>query len=82
MRLMLLPGAVALAVAAEWTSYRADDLPLVLADGLNLNGAPPAIVLVSSRAREDLEECVDDSPARGFIPKSELSGAALEALIG
>jgi DNA-binding NarL/FixJ family response regulator len=53
-----------------------------VADGLCVNGSPPAIVLVSSRAREDLEECVDESPALGFIPKSELSGAALEALIG
>ena len=42
----------------------------------------PAVVLISSRAREDLREQVEASPARGFIPKSELSGAALEALIG
>ncbi len=55
-----------------------------VASGLNLNtnGTGPAVVLVSSRAREDLEERVQASPVRGFIPKSELSGAALEALIG
>jgi DNA-binding NarL/FixJ family response regulator len=53
-----------------------------VADGLSVNGSPPAIVLISSRAREDLEDCVDASPACGFIPKSELSGPALEALIG
>ena len=39
------------------------------------------MVLISSRAREDLKEQVEASPALGFIPKSELSGAALEALI-
>ncbi len=48
---------------------------------LGRNGNGPAIVLISSRAREDLKEQVDASPALGFIPKSELSGAALEALI-
>ena len=53
-----------------------------VADGLNVNGSAPAIVLISSRAREDMKEQVDASPARGFIPKSELSGPALEALIG
>ncbi len=40
-----------------------------------------AIVLVSSRAREDLRSMVEGSAARGFIPKSELSGDALEAVI-
>lgn len=53
-----------------------------VAAGLNTNGSGPAVVLVSSRAREDLQDRVDASPVRGFIPKSELSGAALEALIG
>ena len=53
-----------------------------VADGLDVNGSGPAIVLISSRAREDMKEQVEASPARGFIPKSELSGPALEALIG
>jgi DNA-binding NarL/FixJ family response regulator len=42
------------------------------------NGASPAIVLTSSR---DLEDIGALSGVRGFIPKSELSGAALEALL-
>jgi DNA-binding NarL/FixJ family response regulator len=53
-----------------------------VADCICVNGSSPAVVLISSRAREDLKEMVEASPARGFIPKSELSGAALEALIG
>ncbi len=53
-----------------------------VADGLNRNGVMPAVVLISSRAREDLKDQVEASPALGFIPKSELSGPALEALIG
>jgi DNA-binding NarL/FixJ family response regulator len=42
------------------------------------NGASPAVVLTSSR---DLEDIGALSGVRGFIPKSELSGAALEALL-
>ena len=49
---------------------------------LGANGSPSAVVLISSRAREDLSELLEASRARGFIPKSELSGEALEALIG
>jgi DNA-binding NarL/FixJ family response regulator len=40
-----------------------------------------AIVLVSSRAREDVGSLVSRSGALGFIPKSELSGDTLEALL-
>jgi DNA-binding NarL/FixJ family response regulator len=52
-----------------------------VATGISANGSPPDVVLISSRAKEDLTDQVEASPARGFIPKSELSGAALEALI-
>jgi DNA-binding NarL/FixJ family response regulator len=43
-----------------------------------LNGRS-AIVLTSSRDVSDL--AVADGPARGFIPKSELSGAAIRELL-
>ena len=45
---------------------------------LAANGSGPAIVLTSSR---DLEDIGALGGVRGFIPKSELSGAALEALL-
>jgi DNA-binding NarL/FixJ family response regulator len=45
---------------------------------LRANGSGPAIVLTSSRDRDDLAAVAG---VRGFIPKSELSGAALEALL-
>jgi DNA-binding NarL/FixJ family response regulator len=45
---------------------------------LRANGSGPAIVLTSSRDRDDLASVAG---VRGFIPKSELSGAALEALL-
>jgi DNA-binding NarL/FixJ family response regulator len=52
-----------------------------VASRLNVNGSAPAIVLVSSRSREELAPLVSRSGARGFITKSELSGDALEALL-
>jgi DNA-binding NarL/FixJ family response regulator len=44
-------------------------------------GSPPIVVLTSSRDASAYRRRLDDSPARGFIPKSELSGAALAALV-
>jgi DNA-binding NarL/FixJ family response regulator len=43
---------------------------------------PPAVVLVSSRDSSSYRRRLADSPARGFIPKSDLSGAAVAALVG
>ena len=42
----------------------------------------PAVVLTSSRDGSEFGEMVARSGARGFIPKDELSGPALEALLG
>jgi DNA-binding NarL/FixJ family response regulator len=42
---------------------------------------PPAVVLVSSRDAAAYGARLRESPARGFIPKSELSGEALAALV-
>jgi CheY-like chemotaxis protein len=47
-----------------------------------LDGDAPAIVLTSSRDLSDLGDAVAESPARGFIAKSELSGATLSELAG
>jgi len=44
------------------------------------NGAP-AVVLTSSRDGSDFGPLVGSSGARGFVPKSELSGPALAALL-
>jgi DNA-binding NarL/FixJ family response regulator len=41
----------------------------------------PAIVLVSSRDLDDYGDLVDTSCARGFVPKAELSGRAVAALL-
>jgi DNA-binding NarL/FixJ family response regulator len=41
----------------------------------------PAVVLTSSRDEADFGPLVAASGARGFVPKAELSGAALLALL-
>ena len=46
------------------------------------NGSSPAVVLTSSRDGADFGGLIAESGARGFVPKAELSGAALAALLG
>jgi DNA-binding NarL/FixJ family response regulator len=41
---------------------------------------PPKVVLTSSR--HDYSTAVGSTPAVGFVPKDELSGEALQALLG
>jgi len=48
---------------------------------LNANGHAPAIVLTSSRDWSDCAPCIAACGARGFVPKGELSGAAIAALV-
>ncbi len=48
-----------------------------------LTGAPdaPAVVITSTRDAADVADRVRACGARGFVPKGELSGAALAALV-
>jgi DNA-binding NarL/FixJ family response regulator len=48
---------------------------------LTSNGGGPCIVLVSSRDGSDFGPLVESSGACGFVPKNELSGAALISLL-
>jgi DNA-binding NarL/FixJ family response regulator len=52
-----------------------------IAARLALSGDSPTVVLTSSREAADFGELVARSGARGFIPKAELSGPALAALL-
>jgi DNA-binding NarL/FixJ family response regulator len=52
-----------------------------LAPLLQRNGSAPAVILTSSRDVADFGTLVEESGARGFVPKDELSGAALAALL-
>ena len=46
-----------------------------------LDGAELAVILVSSRDMDDYGDLIADSCARGFVPKGELSGEAVTALL-
>jgi DNA-binding NarL/FixJ family response regulator len=48
---------------------------------LTKDAEAPAVVLISSRDGSDFGHLVRDSGARGFIPKAELSGDAIAALV-
>jgi DNA-binding NarL/FixJ family response regulator len=52
-----------------------------VATRLTNGGGGPAVVLTSSRDASDVEPYAAASGARGFVPKSELSGKALAALV-
>jgi DNA-binding NarL/FixJ family response regulator len=48
---------------------------------LDLNGASPQVVLVSSRDECDYGELIAASGAKGFVPKAELTGEAVSNLL-
>jgi DNA-binding NarL/FixJ family response regulator len=52
-----------------------------VADRLAALSNPPAVVLISSRERSVYGRRIDASPARGFLPKRQLSGRSLDALL-
>ena len=52
-----------------------------VAHELTGNGKSPVVVLTSSRDARDFGPLVAESGARGFVPKSNISGAALFALL-
>jgi len=58
------------------------DIGLPDIDGLEVaSRLTSAVILCSSRSPEDIGPAVERSGALGFIPKAELSGAAVEALL-
>ena len=40
-----------------------------------------AVILISTRDAEDLDELIAAAPALGFVPKAELSAEAIERLV-
>jgi len=45
------------------------------------NGSAPAVIFVSSRDVTDYGDLISAAGARGFVPKAELSGDAIAALL-
>jgi DNA-binding NarL/FixJ family response regulator len=52
-----------------------------VASELAVGGPPPLVVLTSSREASDYGPRLTSSRVLGFIPKDELSGAAIRALV-
>ena len=52
-----------------------------VADQLRRLADPPAVVLTSSRDSADYGRCILVCGASGFVPKADLSGAAIAALL-
>ncbi len=52
-----------------------------VASRVSHNQPPPAVILISSRDGGDFGPLVKASGARGFVPKAELSGERLRALL-
>jgi len=81
-------GAEALQAADTWSPdlilldvYLPDLEGFDVAERLTVNGSAPAIVLTSSHDASDFGPLVERSGARGFIPKSDLSGEALRRIL-
>lgn len=81
------PAALAMLAAAHPDIVLLDiQLPGIdgfeVADLLAAQPYPPIVVLVSSRDANSYGPRLRKSPVQGFIGKSDLSGAALTALLG
>jgi CheY-like chemotaxis protein len=51
---------------------------LIVQDG---GADPPHVILISAYPEDDIVDLLDASPAAGFVSKSSLSAAALEAIL-
>jgi DNA-binding NarL/FixJ family response regulator len=52
-----------------------------VADRLSAMDEPPAVVMTSTRDAADYGQRLASAPILGFVPKHELSGAAVSALL-
>ena len=46
------------------------------------NGHVAALIMISTHAGEDYADLIAESPAAGFVPKAELSAAAIHRVLG
>jgi DNA-binding NarL/FixJ family response regulator len=46
------------------------------------NGQPTALIMISTHAAADYADLIADSPAIGFLPKTEMSAAAIRRILG
>jgi DNA-binding NarL/FixJ family response regulator len=80
-------GALAIA-ASDHPDVALVDVDLGPESGLDVARAlatsdePVPVILISAYAEKDLRELLDGSPAIGFLPKSVVSRAAIDRLLG
>ena len=55
---------------------------LDVARALAMSDQPVRVILISAYAEKDLRELLDDCPVVGFLPKSIVSRAAIDDLLG
>ena len=53
-----------------------------VARSLTGNGHSAALIMISTHAGEDYAELIAESPVVGFLPKAELSAAAITRILG
>jgi DNA-binding NarL/FixJ family response regulator len=46
------------------------------------DGGGATVILISTHAESDFSDLIDESPAAGFLPKSELSAGAIRQILG
>jgi CheY-like chemotaxis protein len=46
------------------------------------NGHAAALIMISTHAGADYADLIAESPVAGFLPKAELSGAAIRRILG
>jgi DNA-binding NarL/FixJ family response regulator len=55
---------------------------LDVARALAMSNEPVPVIMISAYAEKDLRELLDDCPSVGFLPKSVVSRAAIDDLLG
>ena len=55
---------------------------LLAADGQGGQRARPDVILISAQAETDYTDLIAESPAAGFLPKSELSAHRINQILG
>jgi DNA-binding NarL/FixJ family response regulator len=72
----LRPDVVLIDIA--WAQESGFEVARQLAD----NGQSAALILISAHAGTDHADLIADSPAIGFLPKTDLSAAAIRRILG
>jgi two-component system, NarL family, nitrate/nitrite response regulator NarL len=49
---------------------------------VDIDGAAPTVILISTHAETDFAELIEEAPVAGFVPKAELSASAIRRLVG